>query len=444
MAASHLPAAQFAPTGQDSAFVPPVPESVNDLGIPRSMLEQIVLKTLYFRGDLTGRLLANALGVNYSVIEPIISHLKRQHQLVVRASLGLGDISATFTLTDEGRALAKQYAEGNAYFGRIPVPLDQYTSGVGLQRRRGNWLTIDMLRKAFGHMVVQDRLLWQVGPAVNSGKSLLIYGQPGNGKTYLAEALFNIDSDPVYIPSAVECQGHIIQLYDPVYHHRLDSDETEISAFSHDREFDGRWLSIRRPFIVSGGELTLDMLDLSFNPGSMTYDAPLQLKANNGIYLIDDFGRQRVTPAEILNRWIVPMERGVDFLNFQTGGKARVPFETFLLFSSNLKPEQLGDEAFLRRIQYKMLVRNPDEAEFIHIFRRFAQSEGLEVDPAVLDSFIDKHYHREGKHFRRCHPRDVLTHAIDLIRFERLEFRLTAELLDRSFEMTFVTEEHDE
>lgn len=408
------------------------------------MLEQIVLKTLYFRGDLTGRLLANALGVNYSVIEPVISHLKRQHHLVVRASLGLGDISATFTLTDEGRVLAKQYSEINSYSGRIPVPLDQYTSSVAMQRHRGNWLTIDMLRKAFGHMVVQDRLLWQVGPAVNSGKSLLIYGQPGNGKTYLAEALFNIDADPVYIPAAVECQGHIIQLFDPVYHHRLDTDETEISAFAHDRQFDGRFLLVRRPFIVSGGELTLDMLDLSYSPGAKTYDAPLQLKANNGIYLIDDFGRQRATPVEVLNRWIVPMERRIDFLNFETGGKARVPFETFLIFSSNLKPEQLGDEAFLRRIQYKMLVRNPDESEFITIFRRFAQAEGLEVDPAVLDSFIDKQYHRAGKRFRRCHPRDVLTHAIDLIRFERLETRITAELLDRSFEMTFVTEEHDD
>ncbi|MRR13272.1 hypothetical protein EG835_12640 [bacterium] len=301
-----------------------------------------------------------------------------------------------------------------------------------------------MLRKAFGHMVVDDRLLWQVGPAVNSGKSFLIYGQPGNGKTFLAEALFNVESDPIYIPAAIECQGQIIQLYDPVYHFRIDEDEPEVSAFARERQFDGRWLQVRRPFIVSGGGVTLDMLDLSFNPGSKCYDAPLHLKANNGIYLVDDFGRQRGSPAEVLNRWIVPMERRIDFLNFTTGGKAQVPFETFLIFSSNLKPEQLGDEAFLRRIQYKMLVRSPDEEEFVKIFRRFAQAEGLEVDPAVLDSFIDKHYHRAGKKFRRCHPRDVLTHAIDLIRFERLEFRITAELLDRAFEVTFVSEEHDE
>ena len=324
------------------------------------------------------------------------------------------------------------------------MPLTQYASGVRLQRHRGDWLTIDMLRKAFSHMVADERVLWQVGPAVNSGKSFLIYGQPGNGKTFLAEALFNIETDMVHIPASVECQGNVIQLYDPVYHERLDTDESEVSAFAKERTFDGRWLQVRRPFIVSGGELTLDMLDLSFNPGSKVYDAPLQMKANNGIYLIDDFGRQRVSPTEVLNRWIVPMERRVDFLNFTTGGKAQVPFETFLIFSSNLKPEQLGDEAFLRRIQYKMLVRSPEEPEYVQIFNRYAQSEGLDVDPAVLDSFIDKHYHRAGKRFRRCHPRDVISHALDLIRFERLELRLTAELLDRSYEVTFVADEHDD
>jgi predicted ATPase with chaperone activity len=429
---------------KDYRFVPPVPESIADLEVPRAMIEQLVLKILYFRGDRKGRQLANSLGLDYSVAEPVIEDLKRQHLIVVKSSLGIGNISATFSLTDAARELARQYAERSAYSGRIPVPLAQYAAGVQLQRHRSDWLSIEMLRKAFGHMVVDDRLLWQVGPAVNSGKSFLIYGQPGNGKTFLAEALFNVESDPIYIPAAIECQGQIIQLYDPVYHFRIDEDEPEVSAFARERQFDGRWLQVRRPFIVSGGELTLDMLDLSFNPGSKCYDAPLHLKANNGIYLVDDFGRQRVSPAEVLNRWIVPMERRIDFLNFTTGGKAQVPFETFLIFSSNLKPEQLGDEAFLRRIQYKMLVRSPDEAEFVKIFRRFAQSEGLEVDPAVLDSFIDKHYHRAGKKFRRCHPRDVLTHAIDLIRFERLEFRITAELLDRAFEVTFVAEEHDD
>jgi hypothetical protein len=444
MADSETLAAEQLLREREVRFVPPVPESIEDLGLPHSMVEQIVLKTLFFRGDLKGRVLANALGLNYSVIEPVIAHLKRMRHVVVKSSLGLGDISATFSLTDEGRDLAKQHTETNAYSGRVPVPLTQYASGVRLQRHRGDWLSIDMLRKAFSHMIVDERVLWQVGPAVNSGKSFLIYGQPGNGKTYLAEALFNIETDMVYIPSAIECQGNIIQIHDPVYHERLDTDESEVSAFANERTFDGRWLQVRRPFIVSGGELTLDMLDLSFNPGSKVYDAPLQMKANNGIYLIDDFGRQRVSPTEVLNRWIVPMDRRVDFLNFQTGGKAQVPFETFLIFSSNLKPEQLGDEAFLRRIQYKMLVRSPEEPEYVQIFNRFAQSEGLEVDPAVLDSFIDKHYHRAGKRFRRCHPRDVISHAVDLIRFERLELRLTAELLDRSYEVTFVADEHDD
>lgn len=426
------------------AFMPPVPESMDDLGVPESLLEQLLFKILFFRGDTTGRLLGQALGLNFSVIENLVERLKRQHLVMVKSSLGMGNISSVFSLTEAGRELTREYLEVNQYAGRVPVPLDQYAVGVKMQRHKSDWLTLDMLKSAYRHMVVTGEVLAQIGPAVNAGKSFLIYGQPGNGKTYMAEALFNIEAEPIYIPFALECQGQIIQIYDPIYHQRLDEDEPEVTAFHRERVFDARWFKARRPFIVSGGELTLPMLDLSFNPGSRIYDAPFHLKANNGIYLVDDFGRQRVTPAEVLNRWIVPMERHVDFLTFLTGGKAQVPFECFLLFSTNLRPDQLGDEAFLRRIQYKMLLRSPDEAEFCLIFMRFCQSQGLEVEQTVLDAFIQKHYHRTGKKFRRCHPRDLITHAIDIIRFERREYRLTVEILDRAFATTFVETEWDD
>ena len=441
MSARPAPSASLS---DDVRFVPPVPETLEDLGLKESLLEQLMFKTLFFRGDMTGRLLGQALGLNFSVIEPLVERLKRQHLLMVKSSLGMGSISSVFSLTEAGRELTREYLEANQYTGRAPVPLEQYSVGVKMQRHKPDWLPPEMLRSAYRHMVVSDAVLAQIGPAVNAGQSFLIYGQPGNGKTYLAEALFNLEAEPIYIPFAIECQGQIIQMYDPIYHQRLDEDEPEVTAFAREPTFDGRWFKARRPFIVSGGELTLPMLDLSFNPGSRVYDAPFQLKANNGIYLIDDFGRQRVSPAEVLNRWIVPMERRVDFLSFLTGGKAQVPFECFLLFSTNLRPDQLGDEAFLRRIQYKMLLRSPDEAEFAQIFTRFCESQGLEADPAVLDAFIHKHYHVTGKKFRRCHPRDLITHAIDIIRFERREYRLTAELLDRAFAVTFVETEWDD
>jgi predicted ATPase with chaperone activity len=223
----------------------------------------------------------------------------------------------------------------------------------------------------------------------------------------------------------------------------LDEDTPEVSAFHQERAFDGRWFKCKRPFIVTGGELALEMLDLSFNPASRVYDAPFQLKANNGIYLIDDFGRQKATPAEILNRWIVPMERRIDFLSFQSGGKAQVPFECFLVFSTNLRPQDLGDEAFLRRIQYKMFLRSPTESEFMTIFERYVQSQKLEYEPAVLEDFLDRHYRSQKRQMRRCHPRDVVSHAIDLIRFERLPYKLTREVLDSAFAMTFVSDEYE-
>ncbi|MBL0157007.1 MAG: ATPase [Bryobacterales bacterium] len=427
----------------DITFVPPVPETLEDLGVAKSLVEEMILKILYFRGDTSGRVLANTLGINFSVIAPLVENMKRQQLLMAKSSLGMGDISSTFATTEAARELTREYLESNSYCGRIPVPLEQYTVGVKMQRNKTDWLNKEMLLSAFKHMVMNEATLSQLGPAVNAGKSFLIYGQPGNGKTYLAEGLFNIDSEPIYVPFAIEFQGQIIQVYDPIYHQRVDEDVPEVSAFHQERAFDGRWFKAKRPFIMSGGELTLDMLDLCFNPASKIYDAPFQVKANNGIYLIDDFGRQKVTPAEVLNRWIVPMERRIDFMNFRTGGKAQIPFECFLVFSSNLRPDQLGDEAFLRRIQYKMFVRSPQVDEFRIIFRRFCHSQKIECEESVLEDFIDRRYLRTGKKLRRCQPRDVITHAIDLIRFERKPYVLTAEVLHRAFEMTFVSEEYE-
>jgi SpoVK/Ycf46/Vps4 family AAA+-type ATPase len=362
--------------------------------------------------------------------------LKRQHAVQVKRSLGMGNSSAVFALTEAGRNTAREYLENNQYTGPAPVPLFQYTWFVRHQRRKDGWLSPDALAQAYRKMVVTKKLLSQIGPAVSSGNSFLIYGQPGNGKTFLAEALGGLDDSPIYIPHAIECQGQIVQLFDPIYHHLVDEASEASPIF--EPKYDGRWAKCRRPFITTGGELTMEMLDLSYNATSKVYDAPYQLKANNGIYLIDDFGRQRCTPAEVLNRWIVPMERRIDYLTFKTGGKMTVPFEAFLVFSTNLRPEQLGDEAFLRRIQYKMLMRSPDEDEFKRIFEAYCNSRQLPFERSLLQRFIEKSYRATGKPFRRCHPRDVLSHAIDLIHFESLPFDLTEDVLERAFESCFV------
>ena len=428
---------ELASSTAEAVIRPAVPERLEDTGLTGSMLEQLLLKTLHFRGELLGRDLASALGLKFSIIEESIELLKRQHLIAVKRSLGIGNMSALFTLAEGGRSAVRECLDINQYVGPAPVPLSQYTAIVRRQRQPENWLTAEGLAHAFRHLVVSPQLINQIGPAVNAGKSFLIYGQPGNGKTALAEALFRIESTPVFIPYAIESQGNIVQVYDPIYHQRIDDEESILSALTTESTYDHRWFRAKRPFIITGGELTLEMLDLTYNDNSKVYDAPFHLKANNGIYLIDDFGRQRATPAEVLNRWIVPMERHVDYLTFRTGGKMTAPFEAFLVFSTNLRPEQLGDEAFLRRIQYKMSLRNPSEQEYRSIFERFCESRGLEYDGAVLDRFMEKRYRGAGRPLRRCHPRDVISHAIDLIHFENRSFVLNDELMDRAWESCF-------
>jgi hypothetical protein len=427
---------------QNGAIVPPVPETLEETGLAASVVQQLALKMLYARGDMLGRELSEALGLKFSLIEGIIDFFKQQHFIQAKKSLGMGNSTVLFALADTGRNFVRECLETNQYTGPAPVPLSQYSEIVRRQKRADGWLTPEALQQAYRKMVMTPRILAQIGPAVSSGNSFLIYGQPGNGKTFLAEALMNVDDSCVYIPYALDCQGTIVQVFDPLYHQPVQ-DAEELSVFAAGPQHDRRWIKCRRPFIVTGGELTLEMLDLSYNATSKIYDAPYQLKANNGIYLIDDFGRQQCTPAEVLNRWIVPMERRVDYLKFNSGGKITVPFEAFLIFSTNLNPEQLGDEAFLRRIQYKMLLRSPDENEFATIFQRFCEARSLPYREDLVARFIDKHYRKARRPFRRCHPRDVLSHAIDLIHFEKLPFQLTDDLVDRAFESCFLEETGD-
>jgi hypothetical protein len=428
---------------------PREPESLEETGLAASTVEQTILRILYFRGELYGRDLSHTIGLRFSVIEGIVESLKLSHHIHVKRSMGMGSsVGSALALTESGRGLARQYLESNQYSGAVPVPAEQYAEIVRRQRQQDGWLTKEGLARAFRGMVLTESILSQMGPAVSAGKSLLLYGKPGDGKTYLIEQLVNLDTAPIYVPYAIECQGNIIQVYDPIYHHRVDDGEDDsddgMSIFANESGHDRRWVKCQRPFIVSGGELSMEMLDLRYNATSKVYEAPFQLKANNGIYLIDDFGRQRATPAEVLNRWIVPMERRQDYLSFLTGGKMSVPFEIFLVFSTNLNPAALGDEAFLRRIQYKMLLRGPSEKEFIRIFEDFCAQRQLPLPAGMLERFLEKRYRTTGKLFRRCHPRDVLSHALNLMHFEKLPLALTDEILDRAFNSCFLEENADE
>jgi hypothetical protein len=427
---------------EDQSLAPPLPETLEDTGLSGSVIEQLILKLLYARGDLLGRDLSEAMGLKFSLVEGFLEIFKRNHFIQVKKSMGMGNSTAVFALTDAGRGAARESMEYNQWTGAAPVPLAQYNEMVRRQKRADGWLTPEALAHAYRRMVMTERVLSQIGPAVSSGNSFLIYGQPGNGKTFLAEALGDLDDSCIFVPYAIESQGSIIQVFDPIYHQPV-RDEVERSVLACEHHYDGRWIKCRRPFIVTGGELTLEMLDLKFNATSKVYDAPYQVKANNGIYLIDDFGRQQCAPSEVLNRWIVPMERRVDYLKFLTGGKMTVPFEAFLIFSTNLRPDQLGDEAFLRRIQYKMLLRSPDENEFFTIFRSFCEAKSLPHEESSIFRFIEKNYRSTGKAFRRCHPRDVLSHVIDMIHFEKHPFQLTDDLLDRAFESCFLEETGD-
>jgi hypothetical protein len=424
-------------------FAPKPPSTLAEAGTSDTLAEQLILKNLYFRGEISGRDLAQQLGFIFSVIEPVIDFLKRARLVEVKRSAGFGNISSVFAVSDAGRGRAKEYLENNQFLGPAPVPLSTYWDAVRQQTVEAGWMTKDVLERAFTGAIVTDEFYSKLGPAVNSFKSLLIYGRPGNGKSFLSEQLARLDSEPVYVPYAIEADGNIIKVFDSLYHKKVDDAGTSVLLDSEPK-YDQRWAKCKRPYLTTGGELTIGMLDLMYIESAKIYDAPYQLKANNGIYLVDDFGRQQVSPAALLNRWIYPLDRSVDYLTFQTGTKIEVPFECFLIFSSNLNPNDLGDEAFLRRLEYKMFMQNPSEEEFAAIFYDYCRQVKIECPMGLLTEVIGDHYKKSGRKFRRCHPRDVVRIAIDVIKFEGLPFALTKDLMDHAFDLKFVSMNYED
>lgn len=417
-------------------------KSLEDSGLTESFLQDMALKIMYFRGQVTGYQIADQIKLPFqTVLAPIMDFLKREQMCEVKGSGGLGSGSYQYVITNKGSARARERLEQTTYVGPAPVPWEEYVAAINAQGGHKLRVNPDMVQKSLSHLVLGEEIISKVGPAINSGKSMFLYGPPGNGKTTIAESIGRlILTDDMYIPYTVEVDGQIIKVYDEINHEivPMTGDRKRGSTASLANKLDTRWVRVKRPVIMVGGELTLDGLELVYDPTNRYYEAPFQMKANGGMFLIDDFGRQQIRPRDLLNRWIVPMEKNVDFLALHTGRKIEVPFKVLIVFSTNLPPRDLVDEAFLRRIRHKIAVTSPSYEEYREIFRRVAKGRNIPYDDQSVVYLLQEHYIKTNRKLRANHPRDLLDQIRDISNYLRMEPKLTKEMIDRAAASYFV------
>jgi hypothetical protein len=430
------PATASAPAIPNTAPPPPVLTSLADTGLGLDQIEQLLMKTLY-GGEASGLNVADRMRLPFTMIEPLIERVRGEQLVEVRGSAGAGSSSYRYALTDAGRERARQYLDISHYVGPTPVSLAAYLAQMRTLSASRQYIDRERLREGFSHLIISDKILEQLGPAVNAGKAVFLYGPPGNGKTVIAEGLGRALGGDMYMPHAIDVDGHVLTMFDPINHDSLEAD-TEASSVIAIAPRDRRWVRIRRPVVMVGGELTLDMLDLTFNPLTRFYEAPIQLKANGGVFLVDDFGRQRIRPQELLNRWIVPLESRIDYLTLHTGKKFQVPFDVLIVFATNLDPASLADEAFLRRIPYKIPIVDPTTDEFMRIFDLNCKRRNMRFHQVMVAYLQRRHYGPAGRPLRSCHPRDILDQVTALCRYRGIEPAITRELLDAACASYFV------
>ena len=421
------------PPDDDNSFVPVEPQSFREAQLIDSAVEALVLKLLLARGDAAGRDIAEHIKLPFVLIDELLRTMKNDQLVVHKHAAPMNDYQ--YQLTEVGRERARRLSEHCTYFGAAPTSLKDYITGVHAQSLTKQQPTAEALHRAFDDLLLNKRMLDRLGPAVNSGRGLFLYGAPGNGKTSIAERITAAFGRTIWIPRAIGIDGEIIRLYDPVNHVEVPLESS--GGLLDQGKIDKRWVRVRRPTIVAGGELTMSSLEVTMNTSTGISEAPLQLKSNCGTLVIDDFGRQRMSIDELLNRWIVPLEKRYDFLNLPNGKKIEVPFDQLIVFSTNLEPRELVDEAFLRRIPYKIEVIDPTEEEFRDLFRLMAPKMGIEYRQEPIDYLIETHYRKAGRPFRFCQPRDLLLQVRSSCAYHKRPLELTTEFLDLAVDIYF-------